>query len=212
MKKKIILSILSVVALSSCAGLTNGVKEFGNARFCGDYFLKDYTNFFFYNEKDYARVGLVSSEVKTGEYVSALNGKDGYSYKFFEFANYEQKEYLVVNFVNKTKKINKTYLYASKDSKSVMTSFLEIDRSENNKIVINNTNYIKFGDTFQPVSDMKGNEVGKIDNISFYSLENYSGWVYKENDAQYKTLYFKEDIDILDINLIWLVADNVVHE
>lgn len=209
--KKIILSFIALPALCSCVGVVNGVYEFGRVDFCADYFLKDYTNFFYYNEKDYARVYLASNEVKKGENIGALNGKTTTSYKFFEFANYEEPEFLVVEFVNRLGKKDATYLYASKDCGGVPDSLLANGKTDEYKVTINETKYIVFGDTFQPIEKNEESEAGKIDSISFYEVPNYPNWIFKEND-DCRTLYYKEGIEKLDIDVIWLVADDVVHE
>ena len=83
-----------MLTFSSCASLTNHIKEFGEARITADYFFKDYSDFFYYFDKDYVCVTQCSSKVIKGDYVSAINGKKGNSYRFYTFANYDEKEYL----------------------------------------------------------------------------------------------------------------------
>ena len=205
--RKTILPLLATLALSSCSGLLNKTNEFGDARFTADYFLRDYVDFFFYKDRDYVLVGEASKKVTKGECVSLLNGKKGNSYRFYEFSGHKTTDYLVVNFHNKRNKTDKDYVYASKESKTIDSTFINFPF--NSKITFENNVYVYFGETCQPLS--KGNEVGILDSKTYYTVSGYSNWIFANND-EFGELYYKEGINYLDVDIVWLVRDIVVHE
>lgn len=209
MQKRKILPLFIVPCLCSCAGLFNGVKEFGDARVTADYFLKDYSDFFYYAEKDYVCVAHASSSVKRGEYVSAINGKKGNSYRFFTFGNYEEKEYLVVNRYNKIRKIDEDYFYASKDAPSIPLEFIffPYEIQDRGTVLIDKKAYMYYDESFQFIE--KGEEV-RANNRKLYNfVKDHPDWIMRTEDEVTK-LYFYMNMPTFDVDMAWYVKDITV--
>lgn len=200
MKKNFFL-LLMIFPLTSCSS----TKEFGEARFTADYFLKDYVDFFYYKDKDYVLVEEVSSQVQIGEKVSLLKGKHMKIYTFFEFNNYEQSEYLVVNYYSKKDKSSINYLYASKDAPDVPIEFLNIKNKE--EISIENVTFVKYGTSYQPI-ELDGNYYE-----DYYRIKDHCNWICTINDDNSKNFYYnKNSLSHLDIDIVWNIRDIVIHE
>ena len=209
MKKKLILSSIVVPALCSCSELVNGIKEFGDARVTADYFLKDYTDFFFYKDKDYVCVAHTSSNVVKGEYVSAINGKKSNSYRFYTFANYDEPNYLVVNYYNKISKVDEDYFYASIDAPAIPFEFLSFPykTQDPESFVMNSNRYVYYDESVQNIE--KGEEVLKKDGASYYLVKDYPNWIMKPTENTIK-LYYSMNMATFDVNMAWLAKDITV--
>lgn len=209
MKNKILLSLLVLPTLCSCSSLFNGVKEFGEARVTADYFLKDYSDFFYYGDKDYVCVAHASSQVTKGEYLSALNGKRCNSYRFYSFGNYDQPDYLVVNKYNKLKKIDEDFFYASKDAPEIPFSYLffpyKIQDPET--VHIGSDWYIYYDESVQNIE--KGDLVLNKNDVSYYSVKNYPNWIMKPEEKITK-LYYLVNMPTFNVDMAWFAKDITV--
>lgn len=207
-KKSLLLIACAPLCLSSCY-IFNGVKEFGDARVTADYFLKDYTDFFYYGEKDYVCVARASDKVIKGDYVSAINGKRCTSYRFYSFGNYEQSDYLVVNKYNKVFKINEDYIYASKDAPGIPFEFLFFPYKIQDPewVTVGSNLYICYGESFQFIE--KGEEVLKNDYGTYCSVKDYENWIMKSTENTTK-LYYLDNMPTFDVNIAWLVKEITV--
>ena len=206
MKKKFILSLIIAPLLCSCAGLFNGIKEFGDATITADYFFKDYSDFFFYKDRDFVCVAHSSSSVKRGECVSALNGKQGNTYRFFSFANYEESQYLVVNKYNKLKKIDEDYFYASKDAPDIPLEYLSFpyEIQDRETVSIDSKLYIYYDESVQPIE--KGEAVVAKNGKTYYFVKDYSNWIMKTEGEITKLFYFI-NMPTFEVHMSWLAKD-----
>lgn len=215
MKTKFFVLLSSICLLTSC----NGVKEFGDARVCADYFFRNYVDFYSVGGTDYVEVGVASDEIKKGEYISAITGKFFMTYRFYEL---EEKHpgILLVNSYSKIRKINKYEIYASKEANTVPINMLKYfpGNYENGKkadaIEIKGENYVFYGSTFQTIK--KGNEFGKIEDTIYYEVADYPLWICRDQiDHKEHTVglfYNINKITELDIDMTWAIHDLVIHE
>ena len=141
--------------------------------------------------------------------VSAINGKKGNSYRFYTFANYDEKEYLVVNKYNKLKKIDEDYFYASVDAPSIPFEFLffpyKIQDPE--YIVVDSKMYILYDESVQLIE--KGEEVVANNGKTYNFVKDYPDWIMKKTEKTTK-LFYSKDMSTFDVHMAWVAKDITV--
>lgn len=215
------IGIVSLLSLSGCSLLDNGIEAFGNVSLADKSTgLGDDTTWFYYNDELYFYVKQASkNHPDDSTYVAAMNGSGDYSYRFYESPSYPNL--IWINVYSKINMVDYEAVY-TKDAHieipaDLLYDFPEIDDEweSGGNYTLNGKTYGCFGSVFYRFEI--GEEAFIDSETIYYYVPNYEKWVACKNmdwesHAGYPVYELYYEIDVTSLPSDFVVAGDGLVE